>query len=445
MAYHTIFLLTFILFSNNQAASVVYHITASSADFCDVPCLTLSQVITDAEIDHYYLRSDITMVFLPGTHYLSVNFSLSYLYNLIMKSHSTVVQIVCVGHSHMTFARFQHIHIANLEFIGCGGNYIGDTGRLDLQNVKFKDCHSGAALKLVETTANILNSTFVSSNTTDRGALNFRRSKVNIEESRFQNNTASYGGALMYSYDSTITMRASEFDRNFIGTVIHSSSSNLTIEMCRFQNNKAIGLYSNFSNVTITGSEFNRNIAKRSNLFFRTSKVTIKSSHFVDNTARYGAAIYSHKCYIKIGTCYFANNTAEDGGGLFSLHSYITINASEYTSNSANRSGAILYSYHSYVKIVASKLKSNTAFRGGVIYSKGESITKLKQTTLWNNSAAYGGIVKSDSSNIILEACIVGHNIASVQGGVIDSYNDTIKIESSELDSNAAKQAISQS
>ena len=110
MAYHTIFLLTFILFSNNQAASVVYHITASSADFCDVPCLTLSQVITDAEIDHYYLRSDITMVFLPGTHYLSVNFSLSYLYNLTMKSHSTVAQIVCVGHSHMTFARFQHMH-----------------------------------------------------------------------------------------------------------------------------------------------------------------------------------------------------------------------------------------------------------------------------------------------------------------------------------------------
>ena len=108
----------------------------------------------------------------------------------------------------MTFTRFQNIHIANLEFIGCGGNYIRDTGRLDLQNIMFKDSHSEAALKLVETTASILNSIFVSNNATDRAALDFRRSKVNIEGSMFLNDTV-----LMNFYDSTITTIASEFDR----------------------------------------------------------------------------------------------------------------------------------------------------------------------------------------------------------------------------------------
>ena len=88
-------------------------------------------------------------------------------------------------------------------------------------------------------------------------------------------------------------MRASKFVKNFIGSVIYSSSNNLTIETCRFRNNKATALYSSLSNMTITGSEFERNsiTANRGNLFFHTSKVTIRSSQFVGNTARYGAAI----------------------------------------------------------------------------------------------------------------------------------------------------------
>ena len=129
--------LSLILCSLNQATSEVYHIAAGSADLCDVPCVTLSQLFITNTNNFLQSNINLKMVFHPGTHYLTANFSVSNLHNLTMNSKSTVARIVCVGHSHMNFSRLQNVHIANLEFIGCAGNYIRDVGRLELQDVKF--------------------------------------------------------------------------------------------------------------------------------------------------------------------------------------------------------------------------------------------------------------------------------------------------------------------
>ena len=210
---------TFILCSLNQAASEVYHITTgpgsgSSNDLCTAPCLTLSQFI--ANYNYLHDHSDTTMVFLPGTHRLTVNLRFSNLQNFTISSKTSTTRILCTPHSHMIFKRSQYIHIANLEFIGCRENQIEDIRWFEIQHSKFMD--SGTALQLIETTARILNCTFATtSNNTihgSTGALYSKRSNLRIKESHFASNNATQYGAGLYSTSSDVIIEASHFTDN---------------------------------------------------------------------------------------------------------------------------------------------------------------------------------------------------------------------------------------
>ena len=152
-----------ILCSLNQAASEVYYIvTGTSTGLCIVqPCLTLSQFAADLS---HYLHSNTTLIFLPGTHYLStVNLTLSNVDNFVMKSENSTAQIKCTRDLHIHFSESQCIHISNLEFIGCGGNQVKHVQQLVVQDTKFKGRKkSGTALELIKSKARIINSTFLS-------------------------------------------------------------------------------------------------------------------------------------------------------------------------------------------------------------------------------------------------------------------------------------------
>ena len=108
------------LCSLNQASGNVYHIRADeSTDLSTGLCLILSEVATNSS---GFLHSNATLVILPGTHYLSTaNLTLSNMENVIMKSEKSTAQIECVNSSYIYFSQSQFLHIAHLEFIGCGG------------------------------------------------------------------------------------------------------------------------------------------------------------------------------------------------------------------------------------------------------------------------------------------------------------------------------------
>ena len=386
---------------------------------------------------NHYLHSDITMVFLPGTHYLNVSFSLSYLHSLTMKSKSTAAQIVCMGRSHMTFRRFQNVQIANLEFTGCAGNHIEDTERFELVNTIFKQ--GGTALELIDTmAAKILNSTFISNNAA-RGALFSQRSKIEIEASMFYNNTASgvsFGGVLS-SYGSTVTLTTSEFDQSSAsyGGAIYVLFSNLTIEACTFQNNSAKShgsvLYTDLSNVTIDASEFDGNGALSGNLLFYNSNVTIKKSHHIKGRATYGAGLYSHQSDVRIEASYFANNiAANEGGGLYSLRSNIMIKGTKFIHNRAISCGAALYSYRSNITLKTSKAENNTAHVG--VGCSTSSNIKIEASVLDNNM---GGVMRSSDGNISIKTSQFHKNI----GGVLTMRSrESISIAASEFIENSA-------
>ena len=155
MSHFSLLALSLVLCSLSQAAGEVYYITANSTNLCTVqPCLTLSQF---AAISSHYLHSNTTLVFLPGTHYLSsINLTLSNVDNFVMMSENSPAQIKCTSNSHLYFSQSLYIHITNLEFIGCGVNVVKHVEELVIEDTKFKGQeNSGTALKLNETTAQI--------------------------------------------------------------------------------------------------------------------------------------------------------------------------------------------------------------------------------------------------------------------------------------------------
>ena len=214
--------ISLVLYSLSQAVSEVNYIhntSDSSVPCTEQPCLTLSQFAANSS--RYVLDlSSTTMILFSGAHPLrGANLSLSNMDSFEMKSENSIAQIECARNSHFSFNGSQHIHITNLEFIGCGGNQVKHVQEFVVNNTKF-DGHdvSGAALELIETTAQIINSTFISNgkdtfrkcaqfevtgisdcngtnDTLGGGAIISTNSAVNISHSVFEDNRAINGGA----------------------------------------------------------------------------------------------------------------------------------------------------------------------------------------------------------------------------------------------------------
>ena len=51
---------------------------------------------------------------------------------------NSTAQIKCTSNSHIYFSQSQYIHIANLEFIGCGGNQVKQVEKFVVQDMNFK-------------------------------------------------------------------------------------------------------------------------------------------------------------------------------------------------------------------------------------------------------------------------------------------------------------------
>ena len=150
------------LFSQNRALSEVYHIIPNPSNHCATqPCLILSQFAANSS---HYLHSNTTLDFLPGIHNLSkIILVLVNVKYLIMKSVSSTAIVMCTNDSNIHFSQSQSIHITNLEFIGCGGNQVRNVKDFLVNNTKFEGQeNSETALELIGTTAQILDSMFVS-------------------------------------------------------------------------------------------------------------------------------------------------------------------------------------------------------------------------------------------------------------------------------------------
>ena len=137
MVQFGLLILSFIFWSVNAAASEVYYITTTPRHpSCPGQCLTLSQFVANTS---HLLDLNITLLFLPGTHYLnSTVLNISNLDYFAMQSENSTAHIVCEDYSSIYFSHSHYIEITNLEFIGCGDNQVVCVVEFIVQDAMFK-------------------------------------------------------------------------------------------------------------------------------------------------------------------------------------------------------------------------------------------------------------------------------------------------------------------
>ena len=461
------------LCSLNLAANELFHIasTSTSAELCNDPCLTLSELA--ANVSHYP-HANLTVIFLPGIHYLTVSMSISNTDAFSMSSESTTAHIMCRKSSRIHFNNSQYISISNLEFIACGGNQVRNVAEFVVEDTKFHGQNNillgGTALEITGTATQIINSTFkfntvgehknlmVSSgvrfvlpkNGFAGGAIVATSCRIAISRSRFENNGAEYGGAIYAQQSSMIIIRSSSFTTSsaLFGGVLFSLRSTIIIERSEFHVNKAKDaggvLYSFDSFINIKASKFNYNTAKSGSslqgggggvLYSFKSTVVIERGQFNGNTAVSessfiqggGGVVFSLECTITIRASEFEGNRATSsfkdvgGGVLYSSKSTITISEmSKFDGNSAtNRqqgtcTGGVLHCDHSHVTIKASKFSRNTAVSGGVVHFNNCTVTILAS--------------RFDNNSVTLR--LHGFGTGFPRGGVMYSKSSIITIGS---------------
>ena len=183
--------------------------------------------------------------------------------------------------------------------------------------------NSGTALKLIGTTAQIVNSTFVSNRFGSYKESDGRvflagfvggaiiatdNTTVTISHSKFEDNGAELGGAIFADNYSIINLTdnvsfINNFAENFGGVLYFNTGVIAINASCTFSNNKARDgvLYAFTSTLTIEASEFHDNVASDVGvLYFEYSSITIEISEFHDNSANTGSVLNLFYCNITI-------------------------------------------------------------------------------------------------------------------------------------------------
>ena len=136
------------------------------------------------------------------------------------------------------------------------------------------------------------------------------RNTINISESLFINNTASYGGVFKMGTERNVTISNCEFLNNkakISGSVMYTSGFNTIITTSNFENNFAVSkgvLYLNNASITLTMSILIYNNATQGIIYaIDKSKLLISDTKIMYNKAESGAI------YLIGSTGFFCGNT----------------------------------------------------------------------------------------------------------------------------------------
>ena len=378
------FSVTLFLLWLDFALCSVYYITPSSSDPCPTtPCVTLPQITLDN------LRSNTTLVFLPGDHDLNSTLHVSNIGMLVMLSSvdESVPVIHCGQGSNLTILNISDVHIVGLEF-RCGGNRIVNVNQFVVENSIFygQNSSSGTILEIVATCAYVMNSIF------KFGTVGNLREYLDVldylQETFFGTILLSVrvGGAVIVT-NSNVTIRHSHFEGNSAqigGALFSEMNSNITVDSCTFLNNNASGCN--------------------------------------DDRCLGGAVFVDTGCTVVIENSSVESNMALTGGGAFStFQAMLSIRDCVIYSNIANYGGAIAVYLNSTLMIEDSQFYNNVAeFLGGVVNVVG-SLSFIDSSTLYNNTAGTdGGVLASQQgSTINIENCTFVNNFVGVSGGVM--------------------------
>lgn len=475
------------------------HFIVSSSDYpCHrESCLTLSHFAENVT------NTNTSLIFAEGHHTLSVRVSVSNISKFSMSAtNNSSVNIVCSNNAYFHFSTIGLVKLSNLTFIACYNNTIESVQQFVVNWSKFIGGQKGNFLNIIDTNAQIdltkfSNGTGVHSSVltwnrfwsfsgTIGGAIVAVRSNIAIDDSKFETNSASVGGATFFGTGSNITINNCEFIFNFAtdclegfclgGAMFASEGSKVIVINSIFENNTSDGDggMTAISNATLSVSKsfISRNTANRGGAVaaFQYSILNFKISALKRNIANTsGGAIYLDGGSSKFSGCMISNNEAyEKGGVLFILIEGIVevCNESIISNNTAVNGGVIhatsklyisVYEFNTITHPVVNKVMnatkvvisiSNSTFNnnkanlyGGVLSLQGyhSNSTIRNSTFCYNNANDRGGVISMSGSgnSAVIASSNFSYNTATIYGGVISlMYGSSLCITNSFFENN---------
>ncbi len=225
---------------------------------------------------------------------------------------------------------------------------------------------------------------------------------LDILNSKFENNTATYCGGVFLSYlNSTTHISNSIFKKNngtnAGGIIYQQRYSNMFVDNCTFEDNYANtggSLYAHhYSNLTATNSSFSTGRARTGSGIIGAdfTVLTVTNCKFDRNTASEGAIMGDEGCKMIVDNCEFTNNVATFGAALFGdMINDITLTNSILTNNSATYGGAIFGTFETIIRIMNNTFTANKAVNGSVVFV--DNTGKLDEEP---ETPAYDGITSA--------------------------------------------------
>jgi hypothetical protein len=185
--------------------------------------------------------------------------------------------------------------------------------------------------------------------TANGGAIHNIASSLVVRNTRFINNSASFGGGITNKGACFPKIEFCDFIYNYAayGNSIHVNDASLaTVNNCTFTSNRGSGVF----------SALNNSVYKATNCTFTYNQGT------------YGGVIYNNNgCSTVLMNCNINNNTASSSGGAVYLSNY-----------------SVCTMYNTLVY-------KNAAIYGGGVYNTDNSYTNCINSTFWGNNASTKG------------------------------------------------------
>ncbi len=359
-----------------------------------------------------------------------------------------------------------------------GGGIYSDGGNIILEKVLIENnrgnIDGGGLYNFSNTNLTMKHVTVTGNRAQYGGGMRTFRATLQIDSSRFSNNTADYYGGGMYSDGDNIQFSHSNIDSNkattYQGGGLFMEKAVVSIKGGTIKGNSAktdaggilfrSNSYGSFEEVEISKNISPRNgggIYLTSNtdptqqfqftrvtfenneafagggIYLNITSPTFDNVNFKGNiTADAGAGLMvAASCYPDLKNCVFEKNKAMTGGGLFSQNgSVLTINNSSFLENEAENYGGGIYcgGISNYNRVT---IKGNKAKDGGGISLQGAAILTNVLITGNYASGKGGGIYMQRAAPVLTNITVAGNNAIGGGGGIYSDNSNTSKVRNS--------------
>ena len=276
----------------------------------------------------------------------------------------------------------------------------------------------------------------------DGGALVVTSGNIQIHACQFSDNSAAYGGVLVYTYNLFDVHTKSKIEKS-----VHFHTANITA--AKFSNNSATYAGGVFLIAAIKGQKLNLAAVKSSNgssitedIYRHQFLLRVSHSNITCGQARFGGVLYGTAGNVLFDDCRIESNSASAGGVCYCRFATCSVNSSTVQHNLASVEGGVIMQGEQYLMFTMEHtfFWNNSALYGGVLSTKSD--IKVIHSTFLSNVANDGGALVLNIQNLDVESaifnCTFTNHVARHNGGVIVLNGGRIKISQCHVKNNSA-------